>query len=92
MGGGGDNRKRIIPRNIKFTKEATMVTHDTSDNAKAFAKGLKKKEMDDLGYHVGCFFSLVVGIIAGLIFKSVFIGIVVFFVLGLMAWKAWYKE
>jgi uncharacterized membrane protein YvbJ len=63
-----------------------------SKSAKAVTMGLKKKEMDDLGYHIGIFFSLVGGIILGLIFQKIWIGIVAFFIFGSIAYSKWYKE
>jgi len=63
---------------------------DREEVAHSVAKGLKKKEVDDISYKVGVFFSIVSGIVAGIIFKSIFIGIIVFFIFGLIAWKRWY--
>jgi uncharacterized membrane protein YvbJ len=65
---------------------------DASANAKAVTKGLKKKEMDDIGYNIGIFFSIVGAIILGLIFHNFWVGLIAFFVLGIIAYKKWYKE
>lgn len=65
---------------------------ENSITAKAITKGLKNKEMDDLKYNVAIFFSIIGGIILGIIFKSFIIGIISFFAFGFIAWKKWYKE
>jgi len=65
---------------------------DASTDAKAVTKGLKQKEIDDIGYNIGIFFSLIGGIILGSMFKNFWIGLIAFLVFGGIAWKNWYKE